>query len=99
MLENNSEAGDVDAGSRKGSHSLIILFKIPEAEASVLCKAVAPEAESLPSQRASVRIRAAEEGLILEIEAKDLIALRAAVNSFLRFLSATMSTLKIIREP
>ena len=82
--------------SKRGNHILTILFRIPEHKAYIIYKAIAPEAETLPSKRTSVNLEVSEEGLILRICAKDLVALRAAMNSFLRFINTTLDALNLV---
>jgi len=73
-------------------------LKIPGRRARIIYQAIAPEAETLPSRRASVSLQADEETLVLRIDARDLVALRAAVNSFLRFVNSILETLDLVGE-
>jgi len=82
--------------SKRGNHTLTILFRISEHKAYIIYKAIAPEAETLPSKRTSVDLEVSGEGLILRICAKDLVALRAAMNSFLRFINTTLDALNLV---
>jgi len=106
LRSESGDAGNADTPSReerglhsKGdSHTLTILFKIPRQKAHIIYEAVAPEAETLPSRRTSVSLQASEKGLILRIAAQDLVALRAAMNSFLRFINAVLDVLNLTEE-
>ncbi len=81
----------------QGSNSsLKIFFRLPKSKAKILYEAIAPEAADIPSRRAVVNLRIIDEGLILEIEARDLVALRAALNSFLRFIDASLSVMNLV---
>lgn len=72
-----------------------IFFKLPDTKSRILYGAVSPEAADVPSRRALVRLELVEGGLILRIEARDLVALRAALNSFLRFIDASLGALEV----
>jgi len=66
----------------------IIRFNLPsERELKIVHKALKPEAETSPSSRSKVQVKL--EGLILTLifEAKDTTALRAAINSYLRWIA------------
>lgn len=54
------------------------------------------EAEKLFSQRARVFVACEGSQLILTVEAKDTVALRAALNSFLRWLSLINDVCSIV---
>ena len=81
-----------------GKHLLQVFFKIPESEAEIILKSVSLEIETSPSKRSSASLRLVEGGLLLKIEAEDLTALRAAANSFLRFIDAAVEVLRLTRE-
>lgn len=97
----------MDTRSREGlgrppqenSCSLRVFFRLPESVAEILCGAIAPEAADIPSRRAAVKLGIVEGGLILEIEARDPVALRAALNSFLRFIDASLNVVSIVSPP
>lgn len=63
-------------------------------EGRTLEASLRPEA-TRPLPRTKVRIKADDSGLTLEVEARDISALRAALNSYLRWTSAG---LKMIEE-
>lgn len=63
--------------------------------ASVACRSLKPE-EILPKEsRCSVEIVCRKNVLCLEINAKDTAALRAAVNSFLRWVAVAYDMIKV----
>jgi tRNA threonylcarbamoyladenosine modification (KEOPS) complex Pcc1 subunit len=62
-------------------------------EAKLLYSALLPETESVPSDRASTTIAVEGSVLVVDIRADDLTALRAAMNSFLSWISACLRTL------
>ncbi|MEM4461921.1 MAG: KEOPS complex subunit Pcc1 [Candidatus Bathyarchaeia archaeon] len=63
----------------------------------IVYEVLKPEARSLPSRRVEGIIGLDENGVIvLEIRASDTIALRAAVNSYMRLLKAVKSALDVV---
>ena len=100
----SGDVGNADTRSReapghriRGSESsLKILFKLPRSKAEILYAAIAPEAADIPSRRAAVNLKLEDEALILEIKARDLVALRAALNSFLRFIDASLNVIDLV---
>jgi len=53
----------------------------------VVLRAVEPETRSQPTPRSRVQVRGEGETLLITFEASDTVALRAAVNSYLRWIS------------
>ena len=70
-----------------------IRFHLPRDEAEILYSSIIPEAKDIPSKRTSVSMTLTEDGLNLMIKASDPVALRAALNSFLRFIDSILETL------
>jgi tRNA threonylcarbamoyladenosine modification (KEOPS) complex Pcc1 subunit len=64
-----------------------ILVETPHDVLDIIIKSLKPELESNISDRSKVLIEASERGLILKVEAKDITALRAAVNSYLYWIN------------
>jgi tRNA threonylcarbamoyladenosine modification (KEOPS) complex Pcc1 subunit len=62
---------------------------------SIVYHSLKPEAKSLPSRRVKSRIRL-NDAIIIEIQATDVIALRAAVNSYMRLARAAKSVVDLI---
>ena len=79
---------------RRGSFEAEIVLHLSGEEAEILAKAVRPEAEDIPSKRVSVEIEALDEELRLRVAAVDLTALRAALNSFIRFLDSALTSMR-----
>ncbi len=65
--------------------SLTFEFADP-ATASCVLGAVMPEQATAPSRRARVRLARRGRSLSLRIEARDITSMRAAINSYLRWL-------------
>ncbi len=66
--------------------------------AKILYSALLPETESIPSERAITSISVKGSSLIIEIIANDLTAMRAALNSYIAWISACMKTIEAINE-
>jgi tRNA threonylcarbamoyladenosine modification (KEOPS) complex Pcc1 subunit len=60
-----------------------ILVEASRDAVNIIIKALRPELESGISDRSKVDVKASEIGLVIEISADDVTALRAAVNSYL----------------
>ncbi len=77
------------------------ILEIPlesERIAKILYSALLPETESIPSERATTSISVKGSSLIVEIIANDLTAMRAALNSYIAWISACMKTIEAINE-
>ncbi|MCS4541344.1 MAG: KEOPS complex subunit Pcc1 [Euryarchaeota archaeon] len=57
-----------------------------EKAARIIYRALLPEVNSLPSERVKVSLSTSKNTLSMEINALDTVALRAAVNSYLRWI-------------
>lgn len=66
--------------------------------AQTILNALSPETDSAPSDRAEVTLSITERTLKISIQAKDLTALRAAMNSYLAWVSSSMKTLEFIGQ-
>ena len=66
--------------------------------ANILYSALLPETESIPSERATTNVSVKGSSLIVEIVANDLTAMRAALNSYVAWISACMRTIDSINE-
>jgi len=65
--------------------------------ASLLC-ALTPEAEAPSTRRANIRIEKNGEFLTIEVEAKDTVALRATINTYLRWINSTMNVIEVVKK-
>ncbi len=69
-----------------------------EKDADVVCSALKPE-ELLPeSVKCKVSVSCRKNVLCLEIDAKDTAALRAALNSFLRWVTVARDMIEVGRD-
>ena len=67
----------------------LVRLKFPsEKHLEIVFKALEPEARTPPTTRSQAFLEKENTVLILKIEAKDTVALRAAVNAYLRWISS-----------
>jgi tRNA threonylcarbamoyladenosine modification (KEOPS) complex Pcc1 subunit len=59
-------------------------------------EAIGPETEAPSSKRSKVSLLKIKDGVKLTIEASDMIALRAALNSYLKWIQGILDLLKKI---
>ena len=78
------------------SRSVLEIPLESEQVAMILYSALFPETESIPSDRATSKVTVSGSSLIIEIEANDLTAMRASLNSFVAWISACMRTIESI---
>jgi tRNA threonylcarbamoyladenosine modification (KEOPS) complex Pcc1 subunit len=76
-------------------HPCSLTVRIRSENAEALYKALLPEAGVLPGQRSRVNLRLEGNELVLEFEAEDTVAMRAAVNAFLRWVSTMEKVLRV----
>ena len=79
----------------------IIIIEIEFADkrdAEILYTSLLPEAKNPPTYRSISRISLDNKKLKIEISSKDLVSLRAAINSYFRWLYAIVMGLKVIRS-
>lgn len=67
-----------------------ILVEASQKTVKVILGSLKPELESGISDRSKVKIEANEKGLLIEVAADDMTALRAAVNSYLYWIQGIM---------
>ncbi len=64
-------------------------------EAEVILKSLEPEIASAPSQRSSTHFKQVNNILKMKIDAADVTSLRAATNSYLRWIRLSYDVLKL----
>jgi len=72
-------------------------IEAPEEWVNILLRALQPEAERPSSARSSVSMKAEGRHLNLRIRASDISALRAALNSYLRWADAILDVLERVQ--
>jgi tRNA threonylcarbamoyladenosine modification (KEOPS) complex Pcc1 subunit len=77
----------------------VIRLKFPSQKLlAMMLKALEPEAKSMPTPRSRVQIVGRSKELTLKFEAKDTAALRAAVNSYLRWVALINETCSVLQH-
>ena len=79
-------------------HSILEIPLESEHIANILYAALLPETESIPSDRATTSVSIKGTSLFVEIIASDLTAMRAALNSYIAWISACMRTINSVDE-
>jgi len=69
-----------------------------EKQLKVVLEALKPETRTPPTRRSKVKIMSEGNSLTLSFEATDTSALRAAINSYLRWIHLTKTILKSVDE-
>ena len=74
-----------------------ILLKASSEEIRVLERSLKPETETRSFFRSNVTIEPRERGILIRIVAEDSVALRAAVNSYLRWAQGVIEILNNLK--
>lgn len=69
-----------------------------EKQLKTLFEALAPEAEKSVGTRARAVVKREGDFLILKVEARDTVALRAALNAYLRWISSAVNVLEVVEH-
>ena len=69
-----------------------------EKHLTALLDALAPEANRPVTTRAKAALEREGDFLVLNIEAKDTVALRAALNAYLRWMGSAVKVLEVIEH-
>lgn len=82
----------------EASHEAFLRMKIQTPHAETILKSIQPELSSLPSQRLKASLEIDGNDLVINLHADDLVALRAGLNTFLRWVIALDNTLQAITD-
>jgi tRNA threonylcarbamoyladenosine modification (KEOPS) complex Pcc1 subunit len=69
-----------------------------EKQLTTLLDALAPEANRPVNLRARAALDRDGNFLVLKVEAKDTVALRAALNAYLRWIGSTVKVLEVVEH-
>jgi tRNA threonylcarbamoyladenosine modification (KEOPS) complex Pcc1 subunit len=69
-----------------------------EKQLTTLLDALAPEANRPVTTRAKAVLEREGDFLVLKVEAKDTVALRAALNAYLRWIGSTVKVLEVVEH-
>lgn len=77
----------------------IIRLKFPSKKhIEIFAKALEPEARKPATMRSKSDIEKKESFLILRVEAKDTVALRATLNAYLRWINSITNVLEVLES-
>ncbi|TMI08936.1 hypothetical protein E6H34_03895 [Candidatus Bathyarchaeota archaeon] len=82
--------------TRKESEILLSIDFPSTRIARTIFSSVAPETQQTPGYRSSTKLETSGRALRMRIQAQDLVALRAASNSFLRFIAASFRAIEVV---
>ena len=77
------------------AHAVVRLKFPSEKQLKVVLEALRPETDTSSTSRSKVHMKAEDQSLVLEFNAKDTSALRAAMNSYLRLIGVAMNLQKL----
>jgi tRNA threonylcarbamoyladenosine modification (KEOPS) complex Pcc1 subunit len=80
----------------KAKAAVSLRFATKEQLKTVL-NAIKPEAENQASRRARTILEKEGNSLVLNVEAEDTVALRASLNAYLRWTSAILDVLEVLK--
>jgi len=80
------------------AHATVRLNFDTEKQLNVVIRALKPETETSSTRRSKASLRAEGQMLILEFQASDTSALRAAMNSYLRLIVVAMNLQKFTQS-
>lgn len=74
-----------------------IWIGVSENLALIMEGSLLPEVRRPSSERSTIRVRAEDDGLMICMEASDVAALRAASNSYLRWVGAILDVVETVQ--
>ncbi|MFZ0965175.1 MAG: KEOPS complex subunit Pcc1 [Candidatus Bathyarchaeia archaeon] len=80
--------------------SAIVRLKFPSEEGlEIVFKALKPEVDKPATMRSRAKLEKDDNFLVLKVEARDTVALRAALNAYLRWINSTLNVLEVLKKP
>jgi len=77
----------------------VLRLKFPsQRQLEIVFKALEPEVRETPTMRSRAFLEKDDTFLVLKIEAKDTVALRASVNAYLRWIDSIINTLGVLEK-
>lgn len=81
---------------QSGTLVATVHVEVPEGISGIIDESLAPEIERPTSERSNVTVSAEKGEVIISIEASDVVALRAAINSYLRWVGAILDVVEAV---
>jgi len=69
-----------------------------EGRLEIVLRALEPEVGKAPTMRSRASLCREGDFLVLSVEARDTVALRAAVNAYLRWIDSAVGVLEVLEE-
>ena len=77
----------------------IVRQKFPsEKRLEIVFKALKPEVDKPATMRSRAKLEKDDSFLVLKVEARDTVALRAALNAYLRWINSMMNVLEVLEK-
>lgn len=80
------------------ARAVVCLKLVSEKQLKVILDAIGPEANVSQTRRANVALRKDGSVLVLTVEARDTVALRATLNAYLRWINSTIEVMNTIEQ-
>jgi len=75
----------------------VVRLKFPsEKRLEIVFRALEPEVDKPATMRSRARLERDNDFLVLKVEARDTVALRAALNAYLRWIKSALSVLEVL---
>jgi tRNA threonylcarbamoyladenosine modification (KEOPS) complex Pcc1 subunit len=77
----------------------VVRLKFPsEKRLGIVFKALEPEVDKPVTMRSRAKLEKEDNFLVLKVEAGDTVALRAALNAYLRWINSMMNVLEVLEK-
>lgn len=77
----------------------IVRQKFPsEKRLEIVFKALKPEVDKPATMRSRAKLEKDDNFLVLKVETRDTVALRAALNAYLRWINSTLNVLEVLEK-
>ncbi|MDP6458434.1 MAG: KEOPS complex subunit Pcc1 [Candidatus Bathyarchaeota archaeon] len=73
-----------------------VWVNVPDGMSSLIEGSLSPEVEHPTSERSRVKVSAVEGRVVISLEASDVVALRAALNSYLRWVGTILDVVDVV---
>lgn len=80
------------------ARAIVCLPFASQRELNTIFEALKPELDKPTTRRSSALLEKDDSSLVLKIEASDTIALRAALNAYLRWIKSVVEVLNVVKQ-
>ncbi len=81
-----------------GAKATVRLKFTSQKQVSTIIEALKPEADAPITRRANVNLQNDGLFLVLTVESKDTVALRATLNAYLRWINSTVNVMQLVED-